>query len=146
MAEPRRPGALTGPREPDGGAPVGPLVFVDENYFTALGVPLLGGRFFTERDDRGAPLVAIVNETLAKKYFAGVNPVGRFIKDGGPERPDNPWMTVVGVVGDVKYDGLATPVEPTFYLPFRQNTNTARVTRRARVVSSASAYVAACNR
>ena len=107
-------------------APVGPLVFVDENYFTALGVPLLGGRFFTERDDRGAPLVAIVNETLAKKYFAGVNPVGRLIKDGGPERPDNPWMTVVGVVGDVKYDGLATPVEPTFYLPFRQNTNTAQ--------------------
>jgi putative ABC transport system permease protein len=111
---------------PNQSAPIGPLVFVDENYFTALGVPLLDGRFFTERDDRGAPLVAIVNEMLAKKYFGRVNPIGRLIKDGGPERPNNPWMRIVGVVGDVKYDGLATPVDPTFYLPFRQNTTTAQ--------------------
>jgi putative ABC transport system permease protein len=111
---------------PNQSAPVGPLLFVDEGYFTALGVPLVAGRFFTERDDRGAPLVAIVNETLAKKYLAGVDPVGRRIKDGGPERPDNPWMTIVGVVGDVKYDGLDRPVDPTFYLPFRQNTSPAQ--------------------
>ena len=111
---------------PNQSAPVGPLLFVDEGYFTALGVPLVAGRFFTERDDRGAPLVAIVNETLAKKYLAGVDPVGRRIKDGGPERPDNPWMTIVGVVGDVKYDGLGRPVDPTFYLPFRQNTSPAQ--------------------
>ncbi|HZR24533.1 MAG TPA: ABC transporter permease [Vicinamibacterales bacterium] len=106
---------------PNHSAPLGPLLFVTEKYFTTLGTPLLRGRFFAERDDQGAPLVAIINDTLAKKYFPNVDPVGRQIKVGGPERPDNPWMTVVGVVGDIKYDGLQTPVDPTFYLPFRQN-------------------------
>jgi putative ABC transport system permease protein len=105
---------------PNESAPLGPLLFVSERYFTALGVPLLGGRFFTERDERGAPEVVIVNAALAKQYFTGRDPVGRRLKIGGPERPDNHWMTIVGVVGDVKYSGLAAPPEPTVYLPFRQ--------------------------
>ena len=102
-------------------APVGPLLFVNESYFTTLGVPLVRGRFFEARDKRGAPGVVIINETLAKRYFGDGDPVGKRLKDGGPERPDNPWMTIVGVVGDVPYDGLDAAPEPAFYLPFRQN-------------------------
>jgi putative ABC transport system permease protein len=112
---------------PDRSAPVGPLLFVSERYFSALGTPLLRGRFFTERDDRGAPEVVIVNEALAKQYFAGENPIGKRLKNGGPERPigpDNRWMTVVGVVGDVNYSGLDVAPEPTVYYPFRQAANT----------------------
>jgi putative ABC transport system permease protein len=112
---------------PDRSAPVGPLLFVSERYFSALGTPLRRGRFFTERDDRGAPEVVIVNEALAKQYFAGENPIGKRLKNGGPERPigpDNQWMTVVGVVGDVNYSGLDVAPEPTVYYPFRQATNT----------------------
>jgi putative ABC transport system permease protein len=106
--------------------PVAPLVFVDENYFKTLGVPLVAGRFFDERDVPGRPLVVIVNETLASRYFPGGNAVGRRLKQGGAERPNNPWMEIVGVVGDVKYSGLNAPPEPAFYLADRQQPSTPR--------------------
>ena len=109
---------------PNESAPLGPLLFVSERYFTTLGTPLVRGRFFTERDDRDAPAVVIINETLARQYYAGVDPVGKRIKNGGPERPNNAWMTIVGVVGDVKYSGLDAPPEPTVYFPFRQAVTT----------------------
>jgi hypothetical protein len=68
---------------PNQSPPVAPLVFVDEHYFKTLGVPLVAGRFFDERDVPGRPLVAIVNETLAERYFPGGNAVGRRLKQGG---------------------------------------------------------------
>src|SRR4051794_25130785 len=105
---------------PNQSAPVAPLVFVDEHYFKTLGVPLVAGRFFDERDTPGGPSVVIVNETLARRYFPGGNAVGRRLKEGGAERPNNPWMEIVGVVGDVKYSGLNAPPEPAFYLADRQ--------------------------
>src|SRR5262245_33670039 len=103
-------------------APLGPLVFVNETYFSTLGAPLLSGRFFTERDDDKATEVVIINDTLAKQYFPGVDPVGKRLKIGGPERPNNTWMTIAGVVGDINYSGLDAPPEPVVYLPFRQAT------------------------
>jgi putative ABC transport system permease protein len=108
---------------PNRSAPLGPLVFVSEGYFSALGAPLLRGRFFTEQDDDTSPDVVIINETLAKRFFPGVDPVGRRIKNGGPERPigpRNPWMTIVGVVGDINYSGLDAAPEPVVYYAFRQ--------------------------
>jgi putative ABC transport system permease protein len=105
---------------PNQSPPVAPLVFVDEHYFKTLGVPLVAGRFFDERDVPGGPFVVIVNETLARRYFPGGNAVGRRLKQGGSERPNNPWMEIVGVVGDVKYSGLNAPPEPAFYLADRQ--------------------------
>jgi putative ABC transport system permease protein len=105
---------------PNQSPPVAPLVVVDENYFKTLGVPLVAGRFFDERDAPGRPLVAIVNQTLASRYFPGGNAVGKRLKQGGAERPNNPWMEIVGVVGDVKYSGLNAPPEPAFYLADRQ--------------------------
>ncbi len=105
---------------PNQSPPVGPLIFVDEHYFTTLGIPLVAGRFFNERDVPDTPPVVIVNETLARRYFPGGNAVGRRLKQGGSERPNNPWMEIVGVVGDVKYTGLNEPPEPAFYLADRQ--------------------------
>jgi putative ABC transport system permease protein len=105
---------------PNQSAPVAPLLFVDDNYFRTLGVPLVAGRVFDEHDIPGQPLVVIINETLAKRYFPGGNAAGKRLKQGGPERPRNPWMTIVGVVGDVKYSGLGAAPEPAFYLSTRQ--------------------------
>jgi putative ABC transport system permease protein len=107
---------------PNQSAPLGPLIFVNDTYFSTIGAPLVRGRFFTERDDENAPAAVIVNDTLAKRYFPGGDPVGRRLKIGGPERPTNAWMTVVGVVGDMSYSGLDAPPEPAVYLPFRQTT------------------------
>jgi len=106
---------------PNAAAPVAPILVTSDAYFQALGVPLLRGRFFDERDEDKAPPVVIINDALAKKYFPGVDAVGRRFKVGGPERPTNPWHTIVGVVGDVKYSGLDAPPEPTYYLAYRQN-------------------------
>jgi putative ABC transport system permease protein len=109
---------------PNRSAPVGPVLMVNDSLFQTLGVPLLRGRTFDERDEPGGAPAVIVNETLAAKYFAGVDPIGKRFKIGGPERPigpNNPWMTVVGVAGDVKYSGLDAAPEPAYYLPYRQN-------------------------
>jgi putative ABC transport system permease protein len=96
-------------------------VFVDAGYFTTLGIPLVRGRTFARSDAPGAPLVAIVNAAFAARYFAGTDPIGKRIKTGGIERPENPWMEIVGVVGDVHYDGVHQAAAPAYYLPFRQN-------------------------
>ena len=111
---------------PNQGAPGASFVFADENYFKTLGVPLLAGRFFDEHDLPGGPLVTIVNETLARRYFPDGNAVGKRLKQGGAERPNNPWMEIVGVVGDIKYSGLDAPPAPAYYLADRQQPLTRR--------------------
>jgi putative ABC transport system permease protein len=104
---------------PNQSPPVAPLLFVDDDYFRTLGVPLVAGRFFDEHDAFGQTPSAIVNETLARRYYPG-GAVGHRLKEGGSERPNNPWMMIVGVVGDVKYSGLQAASEPTYYLSYRQ--------------------------
>ncbi|MGA3043195.1 MAG: ABC transporter permease [Bryobacteraceae bacterium] len=87
---------------------------VPPGYFNLLGIRMLAGRDFTERDADGAPRVIVVNETFAKRFFHGRNPIGRKVSYTG-----NP-ATVVGLVKDSKYH---TPIEgptPFFYIPFRQ--------------------------
>ncbi|HSB15546.1 MAG TPA: FtsX-like permease family protein, partial [Bryobacteraceae bacterium] len=87
---------------------------VPPGYFNLLGIRMLEGRDFTERDAEGAPMVIIVNETFAKRFFQGRNPIGRKIDCEGNQ------ATVVGLVKDSKYH---TPIEgptPFFYIPFRQ--------------------------
>ena len=73
-----------------------------EGIFTTLGTPLLRGRFFSIKDGADAPHVAIVNETMARSVWAGRDPVGRRLKIG----PGSPWFTVVGVVSDMRREGL----------------------------------------
>jgi putative ABC transport system permease protein len=113
---------LTDTIEPvdDSKAPVGPILATTPGYFRTMGVPILQGRDFTDHDKAGAAPVVIINETLARKFFANKNPIGARFKEGGTNRPDNAWMEIVGVVGDVKYEGLEVATAPTFYLPFAQ--------------------------
>jgi len=108
------------PPTPGEGAPPVPVVFVSSGYFSALGVPLLRGRNFQESDRDGSPTVVIINETLARRYFPNQDPIGRRLKVGGPERPTNVWMEIVGVVGDVRYGGLDVAPEPAYYEHYLQ--------------------------
>jgi putative ABC transport system permease protein len=96
------------------------LVFASPDYFRALGVPLVEGRYFAAADRADAAKVAIVNVTLARHYWPNENPIGKRLRTGGPERPKNPWMEVVGVVGDIKYSGLDAGPEMVLYQPSQQ--------------------------
>jgi putative ABC transport system permease protein len=96
---------------------------VSPDYFRSLGIPLIKGRFFSPSDrvegDKD-PMIVIINQTMAKQYFGGHDPIGSRIQTGDPT-PGAPWETVVGVVGDVKYSGLDSPPGPTIYVPYNEN-------------------------
>jgi predicted permease len=87
-------------------------------YFAAMGVPLIAGRDFNERDLYEAEPVAIVSATLARLVFRGQSPLGRRIKCGLDR---DVWMRVVGVVGDMRNDNPATPPGPELYMAYRQH-------------------------
>jgi putative ABC transport system permease protein len=119
-------GPLFGGREPDdftiagrpapepGEAPVANRFNIGPGYFQTLGVPVVRGRDFNDGDTRGAPPVAIVNESLARRYFPGEDPIGRQVTMlGGP-------MAIVGVVADVQPIRFGDPVEPEIYWPTSQ--------------------------
>jgi predicted permease len=88
---------------------------VSPDWFATYGTPILAGRDFTIHDDRSAPMVILVNETFAKKYFAGGNPVGRWVRNepGPGETP--PQMHIIGLVRDAVYDSLRDTIPPTMY-------------------------------
>jgi putative ABC transport system permease protein len=92
---------------------------ITPNYFRALGTPLLQGRAFDERDANGTALVAIINQTLARNLFPNENPVGKHLKLINPEQSAD-WRTIVGVVGDIKYQGLDDSGQQAIYTPFPQ--------------------------
>ena len=89
------------------------------DYFGVMQIPLRGGRDFSAMDRGGQPRVAIVNETFVQQLLPGQNPIGTRIDWAGNEPPE--WMTIIGVVGDVKHSGLNQPVDPAVYAPFSQN-------------------------
>ena len=92
---------------------------VTPGYFETMGIPLSGGRFFTEKDNEHSPGVIIVNEFLAKRFWPGEDPVGKRLKFDSRES-DTPWLTVVGVVGDVRQVDLARGERWETYRPFAQ--------------------------
>ena len=90
---------------------------VSPGYFDALGIPLLNGRDFTAQDTPETASVAIVNQTFARRFFPGGDPVGgRIRKD-----VNGPWITIVGMVKDSKYRSVTEAPHPHFYVPFRQS-------------------------
>ena len=94
---------------------------VSPDYFKAIGIPLLRGRYFTERDTKGASRVAIINNTMAKKYFPDEDPIGKRIHlTGGLTNGDEVYREIVGVVGDVKYYGLDQETPAQIYEPYTQ--------------------------
>lgn len=103
------------PPRDDAHLPIASMLFVSPGYFRSLGIPVLKGRDFTARDKADAPIVTIVSETLARRAFGTTDVVGKRLKVGGTNRPTNPWCEIVGVVADVKYEGLDAPPAPSFY-------------------------------
>jgi predicted permease len=86
------------------------------NFFPAMGIPLLRGRFFTDADRHGSQLVLIVNHGLAQHFWPGQDPVGKHLRIGTPEM-QTPWMTVVGEVADVKLTSPDEPASMQYYMP-----------------------------
>jgi putative ABC transport system permease protein len=103
------------PAPPPGEEPTTNVRVSDAGYFSAIGIPLLRGRNFTQGEDSEAKHVVIISESLARQYFAGEDPLGKHIS---VEMFDKPTPTeVIGVVGDVRYDSLTDQAEPTVYFP-----------------------------
>jgi len=99
------------PRPED--TPIFWLRIADPAYFRVMRIPLLRGREFTSHDT-GTPLVAIINETMARRFWPNTDPIGKRFG------PGQYWLTVVGIVGDVKFTSLAKHADPEFYEPYRQ--------------------------
>lgn len=92
---------------------------VEANYFMAMNIPLLRGRTFTEADGAGAPPVVIIGKTMADRLWPGEDPIGRRITLAGG--PNNPPRTIVGIVGDIRHNGLHLPVTYQAYMPQSQS-------------------------
>ena len=105
------------PRSTRGGAAYAP---VSANYFEAMGIRRLKGRVFTAADTADSVRVAVINETLAQRIWPGEDPIGKRLKWGPPES-DWPWLEVVGVVADVKLNGVERDTPMQAYLPFAQH-------------------------
>jgi putative ABC transport system permease protein len=105
------------PDAPQGQEPAAQQNSASDGMFSTFGIRMIEGRDFERTDGLGAPMVAIVNEALAKKEWPGQSAIGHRVKIVGP--PDT-WVTVVGVVGNVKQLTLNEPVEPQIYQPKAQ--------------------------
>jgi predicted permease len=97
-------------------SPVAEFAGISPNYFEILGTPVIQGRVFLDSDEPKSQPVAIIDQTLANRYWPGDNPLGRHIQLF-QANPQNPWITIVGVVGDMKSDGFDAPTAPHIYLP-----------------------------
>jgi len=89
------------------------------NYFAVMNIALRQGRLLSDSDGAQAPSVAVISESLAQRYFSGTNPLGARIKLGQMDS-DRPWMTIVGIVADVRCRWINKENIPTIYVPFRQ--------------------------
>jgi putative ABC transport system permease protein len=90
---------------------------VTPNYFSVMGIPLLKGRAFTESDNGDSPKVLIVNEIFARTFFADEDPIGKRVVIGSD---DPPGREIVGIVGDVRRQGLDTDAKPGFFVTYLQ--------------------------
>ena len=99
-----------------------PLIFnsnISPDYFLTMGIPVQRGREFSQRDNENSQPVVIINEALARRYWPGGDPLGKRIKWGGPASP-MPWMTVVGVVGNIRRFKMDDKLRPELYQPLPQ--------------------------
>ena len=131
---------------PDGRAQSSGDVYIHqvrENFLKAMGIPLLAGRDLTPQDDARAPKVAVVNQTFARRYFNGENPVGRrFSFDDSPASAGE--VEIVGLAGDAKYTSQREEVPPTAYLPWPQELSSLRsATFEVRTSGDPASYVEA---
>ena len=95
--------------------PQAEYVEISEDYFATLGIPVVSGREFHRTDDENSPLIAIINETMAAKYFPGKNALGQRLK------VKDKWMEIVGIAKNSNYETKLEPAKSFFYVPLRQN-------------------------
>lgn len=91
---------------------------VSPGYFQTIGIPLLQGRSFTEQDTQKTPLLAVINQTMARHYFPGKNPIGQ--RYGYGNDPDDTKMEIIGVIGDAYVNDIHQPVKEMAYYSLRQ--------------------------
>jgi putative ABC transport system permease protein len=103
-----------GPYEP-GRAPWAEFRAISPDYFRVMSIPLISGRFYTAQDQSNSTPVVIVNQTLARRYLSGQDPIGKRIRVIG-----NDWRTVVGVVGDVRQSGVTQAARAEVFVPITQ--------------------------
>jgi len=108
------PTAMDGYESPPDEPPSADYDEVGPGYFKTMGIPMVSGREFTRGDDETAPLVAVVNETMAARYWGGKDPVGHRLQVKGR------WVQVVGVAKGAKYWNFLETPKPFFYVPLRQ--------------------------
>ena len=104
---------------PPGTGAKGDWQIVTDGYLEAMGERVLRGRGFTAADSSDSQLVALVNEELARRYFSGRDPIGGRIRIGG-SAPNRPWVTIVGLVADVRHNGITDVIKEKFYIPHTQ--------------------------
>src|SRR6185312_6834293 len=90
---------------------------VGQDYFSTMQIPLLRGRDFSQRDNRDSQLVCIVNQSMAKRFWPGQDPIGHRLNSW------DRWWTVVGIVKDIKYHSMNERPESFLYFPFSQDTS-----------------------
>jgi len=101
-------------------APYADRFSVSTGYFRVMRIPLKRGRTFTEQDTESTPTVAVIGESCARGLFPGENPIGKHLKFAG-HNSGIPWMTIVGVVGDVHQDGIDRPADMQVYMALSQH-------------------------
>ena len=109
--------AVEGYTPPPASGAKGDWQVVSPGALEALGERLVRGRLIAEADGAAAPPVALINETMARTYWPGQDPIGGRIRQGGPTRA---WITVVGIVADVRHNGLEVAIKEKFYRPHAQ--------------------------
>jgi putative ABC transport system permease protein len=102
--------------------PVAAFNPVSPEYFQTMGIRLLRGRSFTEADGPQSPEVVVINETMARHFWPGQDPIGKRVKQGWPEWK-TPWREVVGVVADVKLNGVIDETPNHVYIPLEQSSD-----------------------
>jgi predicted permease len=109
---------------PGESSPHGDRWMSSDDYFQTMGIRLVGGRYFDARDAEDAPGVAVVDETLARKYWPGEDPLGQRISfERGPDGQQPRWREVVGVVAHVRNEGLEGESRGQYYVPYAQRPN-----------------------
>jgi putative ABC transport system permease protein len=116
------------------------FVITDGDYFRAMGIPLLAGRYFTLEDRAGAPLVVMVNEAMAKHCWPGQNALGKAIHVGNPQK-GYPWATVVGIVGNTALGPRDTPAPDQWYMPAEQPAILYGSTAKENLVQPAGGFI-----
>jgi putative ABC transport system permease protein len=119
---------LEGREKAPGENPNGDWQVVTPGYFESMGMKLARGRFFAETDNEKAPIVAVINETMAARYWPGEDPIGKRFRVG---REPLPWITIIGIAGQIRHNAVTEKARAEMYVPHAQWGVAGGSTRRA---------------